>query len=181
MTLILIVAGTEFFNEEDATFSTEEDVTLELEHSLLSVSKWEMVYQKPFLAPGEKSDEEVLGYIRAMDLSGNFTDEVAKRLSDENSQEINDYISSSQSATTFGKSPRSSGRSEIITSELIYYWMTAVNIPFECERWHLNRLLTLIQIANIKNSKQQNMPREEAAAERRKLNAQRKAQMGTTG
>lgn len=181
--LTIIVKGDELFNEETQEFFSEDDVVLELEHSLASLSKWESKFKKPFLATTEKTDEEVKGYIEAMTLSSNFSQGVFSRLTPENLNEINEYIASPYSATTFTeygnhRGPRSS---EIITSELIYYWMTIYNIPFECEHWHLNRLFALLRIANIKNSKEKKMSRSEAAAQQRSLNAQRKAQLGTRG
>lgn len=181
--LKLIVKEAEFFNEETEEFITLEETFLELEHSLASLSKWESKYQKSFLSYPEKTDEEIIGYIEAMDLSGNFSFDITSRLTQEDFDSINNYIASPQSATTFSDVGEKQGRSrsEIITSELIYYWMTIYNIPFECENWHLNRLFALIRICNIKNAKEKKMSRSEAAAQQRSLNAQRKAQMGTKG
>lgn len=180
MPLIIIVSG-EAFDEAKGEFITVDEVTLELEHSLVSLSKWESIHNKPFLGPGAKTSKEILDYIEAMVISDNFSMEVVANLSKENTDKINDYISSNQSATTFNDPRKSSSRSEVITSELIYYWMTAYQIPFECECWHLNRLFALIQICNIKNSKQTNMPKSEAAAAQRSLNESRKAALGTKG
>jgi hypothetical protein len=116
-----------------------------------------------------------------MVLNEKFPPEVFTHLSHQNLSDINDYIDSKQSATTFGQMPRHTGRSETITSELIYYWMVSFNIPFECETWHLNRLFSLIRICNMKNSKPQKMSRSEIAQRNRDLNAQRKAKLGTSG
>lgn len=181
--LTIIVNGGEFYNEQTEEFLYSDDVVLELEHSLASLSKWESKFGKPFLSTPDKSDEEIKAYIEAMTLSSNFSPEVFFRLSQENLNQINAYISSPQSATTFTELKNGKGRAkpEIITSELIYYWMTLYNIPFECEIWHLNRLLSLLRICNIKNSKEKKMSRAEASAQQRSLNAQRKAQLGTRG
>lgn len=179
--LRLVVLGEELYDEVTESFNTVGDFTLDLEHSLVSLSKWESEFQKPFLSPGQKTNKEVYDYIKAMIISEDFPSDIVYTLSQENLQQINDYIESKQSATTFGEMPPNSGRSEVITSELIYYWMVAFNIPFECETWHLNRLFALIRICNVKNSKPKKMSRNQLAQRNRELNTQRKAQLGTTG
>lgn len=179
--LKIIVPGAEYFDQVTQTFDKVEDLELELEHSLISLSKWESKYQKPFLSSEEKSPEEILAYVEAMILTENYPDDVSSRFSQENIGQINDYIESKESATTFGLMPERKGRGEVITAELIYYWMVAFQIPFECECWHLNRLFALIRICNIKNSKPQKMSRNELAARNRELNAQRRAKYNTAG
>lgn len=179
--LKLIVIGTEFFNEELSTFETVGDVELELEHSLVSLSKWESKFKKPFLTNESKEKEELYYYIEAMIISPIYPTDIYARLSSENIQRIQEYIESPESATTFGQMPEVKGRGEVITSELIYYWMVAFNIPFECEFWHLNRLFALIRICNIKNSKPVKMSRGEIARRNRELNAIRRAQYNTSG
>jgi hypothetical protein len=178
--LKLIVEGDEFYNEESNTFSTVGDVVLEFEHSLVSLSKWESEFQKPFLAPGDKTSEEIFAYIQAM-IINDFDPTSIHRLNQSQLNAINSYIESKQSATTFGNMPDTTGRGETITSELIYYWLVAFNIPFECQYWHLNRLFALIRICNVKNSKPKKMSRNEMAQRNRELNAQRRAQMNSTG
>jgi hypothetical protein len=179
--LKLILEGDEFYDEASNTFSTVGDVVLEFEHSLVSLSKWESIFQKPFLKPEEKTAEEILAYIEAMILNENYDENIISRLTQANLDRINAYIESPQSATTFGYMPETTGRGETITSELVYYWLVAFNIPFECQHWHLNRLFALIRICNIKNSKPKKMSRSEVAQRNRDLNAQRKAQLNTTG
>jgi hypothetical protein len=179
--LKLLVPGVEYFNEETETFETVGDFELELEHSLISLSKWESKYKKPFLGKGEKTPQEIFGYIESMILTPIYPEDLFLRLNQKLLDNITEYIESTESATTFGRMPDRRGPGEIITSELIYYWMVAFNIPFECERWHLNRLFALIRICNIKNSKQRKMSRNEIATRNRELNAQRKAQYNTTG
>lgn len=181
--LTITVPGQEVFNDETQEFSTVNDIVLELEHSLLSLSKWESKFEKPFLAADKKTAMESMWYIDTMILTPNYPDDLLIRLTQKNLDEINAYIESKQSATTFGLMPesRTRGRPETITSELVYYWMVAFNIPFECERWHLNRLFSLIKICNIKQGKQKKVSRNELAQRHRELNAQRKAQLGTTG
>jgi hypothetical protein len=179
--LKIIIPGTEYFNEETETFESDGDFELVLEHSLISLSKWESKYQKPFLSSLEKTPEEIFGYIQAMILTEIFPENLFERFSSKNFTQINAYIESKESATTFGDMPARGGRGEVITSELIYYWMVAFNIPFECERWHLNRLFALIRICNLKNSKPNKRSTSEIAARNRELNAQRRAQYNTSG
>jgi len=175
------IEGEEFFDEVDNTFSTVGDIVLDLEHSLISLSKWESQFQKPFLGQGTKTTEEILEYIKAMIITPEFPNDIMKRFSHTHLSQINEYIESEQSATTFGRMPRTPGRPETVTSELIYYWMVAFNIPWAAENWHLNRLFALIRICNIKQQKPKKMSRNEIAARNRELNAARKAQLGTTG
>ena len=179
--LRLIVPEVEFFDEETESFTSVESCVLELEHSLISLSKWESKYQKPFLSSNNKTKEEILGYILSMISTPEVPENILLRLSQENFDEINAYIESTQSATTFGVMPERRGQGEIITAELIYYWMVAFSIPFECEHWHLNRLFALIRICNIKNDKPKKMSRHEIAMRNRQLNEQRRAQLSTTG
>jgi hypothetical protein len=179
--LTIVVPGIEMFDDDSQEFVSVGDVTLELEHSLVSLSKWESKYEKPFLGKGEKTTEEVLGYIRAMVLTPNVPEEVFTKLSEENINAVNEYIEAKMTATWFSDAPGAPSTRDIITAELIYYWMVTFNIPFECERWHLNRLFTLIRVCNLKQAKPKKMSRSELAARNRELNAQRRAQLGTKG
>jgi hypothetical protein len=179
--LKLLVVGTEYFDEETETFESEGDVEIELEHSLLSVSKWESKFQKPFLSNTAKTTEEVLAYVEAMIVTLDYPTDIIGKLDQKNLDAINAYIESKESATTFGRMPERRGRGEIITAELVYYWMVAFNIPFECERWHLNRLFALIRICNIKNSKPTKMSRHDMLSRNRELNEKRKAELNTKG
>jgi hypothetical protein len=179
--LSITVPGVELYDEKLKEFTTVGDVDLELEHSLVSLSKWESVYKKPFLGNKEMSTEEVYGYIQAMTLDPKISPEVFFRLTKENLEAINQYIEDKMTATWFNDHPTTRPSTEVITSELIYYWMISFNIPIQCESWHLGRLLTLIRIFQIKNSKPTKMSRSEMADRRRTANAQRKAQLGTRG
>lgn len=181
--LRITIPELELFNEETETFITGPSVDIELEHSLASLSKWESKYCKPFLISGEKSDEEVAFYIESMVITKDPPENLFYRLGQENLDLINEYIGSTQSATTFSDSHNQKGRGskEIVTSELIYFWMVSYSVPFEAENWNLNRLFSLLRICNIKNSKQKPMSRSEIARRNRELNAQRKAQLGTSG
>jgi hypothetical protein len=179
--LTIIVPGVEMFDDDTQEFVTRGDVTLDLEHSLVSLSKWESKYEKPFLGKSDKTTEEVLGYVKAMTLTLNVPDEIFAKLSEGNLADINAYIDAKMTATWFSEAPGAPNSRDVITSELIYYWMITFNIPFECETWHLNRLFTLIRICNIKQAKPKKMSRAEVAARNRELNAQRRQQLGTTG
>ena len=179
--LTIVVPGVEMFDEQSQEFITRDDVTLELEHSLVSLSKWEQLYEKPFLGKDEKSTEEVLGYVKCMTLTPDVPDEVYTKLSEENIDKINKYLDAKMSATWFNEAPGAPPSRDVITSELVYYWMITFQIPFECENWHLNRLFTLIRVCNVKQAKPKKMSRTEIAARNRELNAQRRAQLGTKG
>lgn len=180
--MLSIIVGEEGFNQTTQTFEVIDPITLELEHSLVSLSKWEAKHQKPFLSGEKKSREEMYSYIEGMIVNPkNPPKEILEKLSVENISEIQEYIDSPQSATTFGRMPNRRGLGEVITSELIYYWMVAFTIPFECQYWHLNRLFALVRICNIKNSKPEQRSSHDAAVERARLNAERRERLGTRG
>jgi hypothetical protein len=179
MLKILVPMSDEYFDENTNEYFTE-TFELELEHSLASLSKWESFFCKPFLNSKDKSGEELLHYVRDMVLTLEVPEEVFSRLSDENIKQINEYLNAPMTATWFNDKAAPPNR-EIITAEVIYYWMVASNIPFECEYWHLNRLFALIKTVNAKNAPKKKMSRNELAARNAALNAQRKAELGTSG
>jgi len=179
--LIITVGAVDIYDEKTDKFGTQGGFELQLEHSLVSLSKWESEFEKPFLGKDSKSPEEVLAYIRCMVMTPNPPGDFLQKLSKENLEAINAYIDRKMTATWFSEQPGTPQAREVITSELVYYWMTVFEIPFECENWHLNRLFTLIRICNIKQSKPKKMSRAEVAARNRELNAQRRAQLGTKG
>lgn len=181
--LKILLPAIERFNEETNEFLDDlPEIELLLEHSLASMSKWESKVQKPFL-DGKISPADILNYVYEMIVSPEVGPEVLLRFTQKELDQVNDYIGSSQSATTFGELPKTPGKSEKITSELIYYWMVAYNIPFECQYWHLNRLFALIRICNIKNSdpKKNKVSKAEAARLRHEENERRKRLYQTTG
>lgn len=160
---------------------------LTLEHSLISVSKWESIWCKPFLSKKDKTIEELLSYIECMTVSPkNVDSEVYKHIPETEFKRVNDYINHPATATTFGGGGNGKGGGrgkEIITSEIIYYWMISCGIPFECQKWHLNTLLTLIRVCEIKNDPkgQKKMNANDIRRDYDKLNEYRRAQMHTKG
>ena len=178
--LKILVPLEESFDEENNLFIVD-GFELELEHSLAALSKWESKFEKPFLGPGEKTTEEVIGYVEAMTLIPDVPPEIYSKLSKKNFEAINAYIDSKQTATWFHDTTPQAKNKEVITAEVIYYWMSSFRIPWEAQYWHLNRLFTLIRIFDVKQSKPKKMSRSEIAARNRELNAQRKQQLGTKG
>ena len=181
--LKIIIPAEDLFDEETSTFRTQPEVVVELEHSLVSLSKWESIHEKPFLGKDEKTTEEVYDYIEAMFLDETLDQKVISRMTQQNIQSVNDYVAAAHTATTFSNQKESkAGSSEVITSELIYYWLVALEIPFEVQTWNLNRLFTLVRIANIKNSgDDKKMTRGEIAERNRKLNEERRQKHQSKG
>lgn len=181
--LEIIVPASEFFDEASQEFCSMKSCVLRLEHSLVSISKWESKYHKPFLSDDQKTDEEALDYIRFMTLTQNVDPTIYLGLTPEFYDKINAYLVDPMTATTFSNIEKRQDpfARSIVTSELIYYWMTALNIPMECQKWHINRLLTLIRVASIKNQAEKKMDRQSQAEMYARLNAERRKQMGTSG
>lgn len=169
------------WDESKQEFVSLKEQTLCLEHSLVSLSKWESKWNKAFLTKTEKTYEETLDYIKCMTITQNVKPEVYDRLTVQDIREINEYISAPMTATTITEIPGSSSSRDIVTSELIYYWMVSLNIPFECQKWHLNRLLTLIKVCNAKNAPPKKMSKNEITSQYASLNAARKRKLGTRG
>jgi hypothetical protein len=178
--LRLEVVTNEGFDGTAGQFVSAESVVIWLEHSLVALSKWESEWEIPFLSTEEKTREQTISYIRFMFVGEAFPENIIPRFTKEHFDQINAYIGKKMTATWFGESKGDPPR-EIVTAELIYYWMIALGVPFECENWHLNRLLTLIRVCNVKNSKPDQVDRRQAAADRRALNDARRKQYKTRG
>lgn len=180
--LQIVVQPGEFFDEKNQRFITINGQVLRLEHSLVSISKWEAKWKKPFLSKEEKTIDEFIDYIKCMTISQNVNPLTYYCLSEQNLKDITSYIKDDMTATTISSlDNKRSFSKEVVTSELIYYWMTVANIPFECEKWHLNRLLMLIQVCSIKNNPGGKMSRKETLARNKALNDARRKSLGSKG
>ena len=178
--LKIIVPSTELYDEEKNLFIYVKEAELVLEHSLASISKWEQKYKKPFLSKKSKTKNEFLDYIR--DMTINDVDEnIYYALSDSMLNRIYDYVESNATATWFKEEQNKTTNREIITSEVIYYWMFKRNIPLECDQWHLNRLLTLIRVFDAKEAPKKKLGNRELLRQNRELNEQRRKAWNTKG
>lgn len=182
--LQLDIILSESYDETQNEFVTDARV-LQLEHSLVSLSKWESKYEKPFLSQNTKTPEEIRDYIEMMDLGTNTPPEVFENLTNDDFMKINAYMNAKQTATWFNERGPKRPNSQAVTSELLYYWLTSYEIPWVVETWHLSRLFTLIKVFNeergSKDTKTNKRSGESMASERQRLNAERKAQMNTSG
>lgn len=181
MLTIKVPISPEGWDDEKQEFVEPKIQTLQMEHSLVSLSKWESKWKTPFYSKKEMTAEETLDYIKCMTLTKNVTPDVYNHLTRENVKEVMDYIGDPMTATTFGREVNNSSNREIITSELIYYWMIASNIPFECQKWHLNRLITLIRVCSIKNTPPKKQSKRDILNRNAALNAARRQQLNTKG
>jgi hypothetical protein len=187
--LTLEIPGEEKFDEKNETFYTVGSGTIRLEHSLVSLSKWEEKWHVPFFSKdNDKTIEQTIDYIRCMTITQNVPDDFYRSLTNENIKAVQNYIDDPHTATWFSDTKRPAKQTTInkeqITAELIYYWMIALNIPFECQKWHLNKLLTLIRVCSVKNSandKSNKMTGKELARHNSDLNAQRRAMYHSKG
>ena len=181
MLSIEIPISPEGWDEKKQEFVTPKTKVLQLEHSLVSLSKWESKTEKAFFSNEEKTFDEVLDYIKCMTLTQNVKPEVYKHLTEKNVADINEYINAKMTATTFSKTNAKGGSREVITSELIYYWMIKLNIPVEFQKWHINRLLTLIRVFEIKDTPPKKMSQREIMSRNSALNEARKKKLHTRG
>lgn len=179
MLIVTVAVGGELFDTGAQEFIQPKNFKLVLEHSLVSLSKWESFYEKPFIN-SDKTAEETLHYIRDMTITPEVPEEVYASLSQSNIDKITAYIEAKMTATTIHQLT-SNANLETVTSELIYYWMIALGIPFECQHWHLSRLLMLVKVCNIKNAPPKKMSKAEIAAHNRALNDERRKKYGTKG
>lgn len=171
----------EIFDETKEEFIYIKPQTLQLEHSLVAISEWESKWHKPCLGAEEKTQEETLDYIRCMTITQNVNQLVYLGLTNEILSQITDYIGDSRTATWFRNDGSNVNNGEIVTSELIYYWMIALGIPSEYQKWHLNRLLTLIRVCNVKNAPPKKMSSREIARRNSEINKARRAKWNTRG
>lgn len=178
--LQITVPSAERWDEEKNEFVYSKECTLQLEHSLVSLSKWESKWCKPFLAKEEKTSEENVDYIRCMTITQNVDPNVYQRLTSENIKQVTEYIEAPMTATTFPNEKKGPNR-EIATSEIIYYWMVALNIPFDREKWHLNKLIALIKVCDVKSQPPKKMSRKEIMSRNAALNASRRRSSNTKG
>lgn len=181
MLSITIPPKSEYWDPVKEEFIDDGGATLQLEHSLDSLSKWESKWHKPFLYTNEKTDEEVLDYIRCMTITPDVDPEVYDRLSASNIREIEDYIANPMTATSINEDKNGKKNREIVTAEVVYYWMIALNIPIECQYWHFNRLITLITVCSIKSTPQKKRSKRDILSKQAALNAARRKQFNTKG
>ena len=179
--LRITIPSVEYYDESTEEFVTIKGQTIQLEHSLVSVSKWESKWCKSFFTKEDKTLEETVDYVKCMTLTQNVNPQIYAHLTRENIDAVNDYIGAPMTATVFYDDKTKKGSRETVTAELIYYWMIALNIPFECQKWHLNRLLTLIKVCNIKNSPPKKMSRKEITSRNSAINAARRQKLNTKG
>lgn len=181
MPLTIHVPDRELYDPIKNRFIQVKGQTLVLEHSLLSIAKWESKWHKAYLSLNSKTPEEALDYVRCMTLTTGVDPNIYMVLTEENAKDIKEYIKDPMTATTINRRDKRRSR-EVITNELIYYWMTALNIPFEpCQKWHINRLLTLIEVASIKQEPPKKMRPKDVASQYASLNAARRAMLHSKG
>lgn len=182
--LRITIPEIELYNEKTNEFTTIRPTFLTLEHSLVSISKWESKWCKPFISQEERTNEELIDYIRCMTLTQNVNPIVYRHIPMKECQKIKDYIEAPMTATTFRKDPMAgtgARAAHVVTSELLYYFMIQFGIPWECEKWHLNRLITLIHVCEEKNKPKKKMSKRDLMARNSSLNAQRRAMIGNGG
>ena len=178
--LQLTIPSIEQWDEVNERFVWTKEYTLQLEHSLVSLSKWESKWHKPFLSKEERTSEESIDYIRCMTITQNVEPEAYKYITSENIKAVTDYIAEPMTATTFHDEKKGVNR-EIVTAEVIYYWMVALQIPFECQKWHLNKLIALIKVCEVKNQPPKKMSKKETMSRNAALNAARRRSLNSKG
>lgn len=181
MLQIIVPITPEEWDEKTEKFIEPKTKVLQLEHSLVSLSKWESKWCKPFLSKNNMTNEETIDYIKCMTLTQNVDPTVYEHLTQQNIDDVVQYINAPMTATTFSKDENHKTNNEIVTAELIYYWMIASQIPFECQKWHINRLITLIRVCNIKNQPPKKRGKREIMHSNAALNAARRAKMHSRG
>lgn len=181
MLQVVIELVPERYDEKNHSFIDPVTKTLQLEHSLVSISKWESKWCTPFHANREKTAEETIDYIKCMTITQNVKDDVYEHLTKANVDEVLKYIEAPMTATTISRQNKTGRNKEIVTSELIYHWMIESGIPFECQKWHINRLLTLIDVRNVKTQPPKKAGTRETISSYAKLNEARRKQLNSRG
>lgn len=173
----------DYGREEFITKKAVKEQRLQLEHSLVSLAKWESKWCKPFLSDAKMTEEESIDYIKCMTITQNVPSEVYDNIPNHIIEEVSEYIAKPMTATWFTEENKKGRKSnnEQVTAELIYYWMIALNIPMKCEKWHLNRLLTLIRVCDLKNNPPKNKSKRNILSENAALNAARRQRLKSRG
>lgn len=178
--LMITIPSIEMYDELSGTFTYTKEHVLTMEHSLVSLSKWEAKWNRPFFSKDDKSTAETIDYMKQMTITQHIDESLYSYISNDNILAVQKYIEEPMTATTFSNGNNKSSR-EIITAEIIYFWMISLNIPFECQKWHLNKLLTLINVCSIKNTPPKKMRRGEVAKSNSSINNARKKAMNSSG
>lgn len=182
MPITITISEKDLFNEDTCEFISVPQTKIVLEHSLVSISKWESKWHKPFFSTQKKTTEELIDYLRCMTISSVSDPNIYYALDAVAMKQIQSYMEDPMTATTFSDSANNKPSREIVTSEIFYYWMTALNIPFDpCQKWHINKLKTLIQVCAIKNQPQKKMPKSDILKRNSALNAARRKKLGSKG
>lgn len=172
----------EFFNQDRNEFVYIKEQKITMEHSLRSVAKWESKWHRPFLSKTDKkTDEELIDYLRCMTLTKNVDPNAYYAIPQDEMNRISSYMEDPMTATTIKEDSRAKSNRSIVTAEILYYDMTALNIPFECDKWHLNRLLILIEVCSEKNKPKKKIPKRDLMNRNRSLNAARRKKLGSSG
>ena len=180
--LQITIPETELFDNKTQTFIYVKQQTLQLEHSLVSLSKWESKWEKPFLTKTPMTRAQSVDYIRCMTITQNVDPNVYLCITNDIIEKVSSYIEAPMTATWFSdENKKKYGKNEIATAEVIYWWMISLQIPFECRKWHLNKLLTLIRVCSEKNAPPKKTNNKEWANQRRALNAARRKSLHTKG
>lgn len=181
MNKTVVVPDIRLFDDDKQEFVTIKGTTFKIQHSLVSLSKWEEKWHKPFLSKTQKTQEELIDYVRCMTITQNVNPEIYNYLPTSIMNEIIEYMNDPMTATTIKKNDNRPPNRQIITAEVIYGWMIGLNIPMEFQKWHLNKLMTLIEVVNEQNAPSKKMGKNATLAQNRSLNAARRAALHTKG